>query len=342
MKVIKKLIKAILGILSLVIVLVIVLLLYITIRSDDKLINKENQPFNNSDIFDILDYTTINIDKEYENIMVLTDIHLYGIFDDKVFKYIKNMIDEETPDLIVLDGDQCFTPFNGIAYKSLIKFFDSFKIPWAPVFGNHDNFGHATKDKLSRYLVDSEYCLFEYGPSNLNSTGNYLINLSYQGQIVHSLILMDSNDKVGISGNPSVTKEQVDWYIFIINGLKNSINENIKTTLFLHVPIPEFNDAYEYGVSNDTILFGKKDEPTCSPKVNIGFFDKIKDLGSTISIISGHDHLNCFSVDYLGVRFAYALHSGYQTYGDINMMGFLSYKIDKNGSFQSNLVYYKG
>ncbi|MDR2828463.1 MAG: metallophosphoesterase [Acholeplasmatales bacterium] len=343
MRLIKKILKITLFVISGIVLTLLVLLLYISIRKDDKEIRKENYEFNSSLSFDLEKYTqTINIENEYQNILVLTDIHLYGIFDNKVYKYVTKMVNEQSPDLIVLDGDQCFTPFNYSAYKNLIKFFDSFEIPWAPVFGNHDNFGKATKDKLSRMLTDSIYCIFQYGPSNLDSAGNYVVNLSYLGNVVHSLILMDSNDKIGFTGNPSITKEQLEWYEWVIKGLQNTVNPNIKTTLFLHVPIPEFNNAYNYGIENGSIIFGGKGEKTCSPKENIGLFDKIKELGSTVSIVSGHDHLNCFSVDYEGVRFSYALHSGYGSYGSKKIMGCLVYKVYGNGDFGEVIIYYAG
>ncbi len=48
------------------------------------------------------------------------------------------MIKRENPDLIIVTGDQVLTKWNDIATQQFADFMDSFKIPWAPVFGNHD------------------------------------------------------------------------------------------------------------------------------------------------------------------------------------------------------------
>ncbi len=125
-------------------------------------------------------------------ILILTDIHFLSS-SNKTKKMVKSIVDEEQPEMIVLAGDQCFTPFNHKAYKEIVKLFDSFKIPWAPIFGNHDNFGPASKDVLSDLLLESEYCLYEYGPSNFSGAGTYVINIQVDRDVVHSFIMMDSH-----------------------------------------------------------------------------------------------------------------------------------------------------
>lgn len=105
---------------------------------------------------------------------------------------IKTLIEQEKPDLILMTGDQTWTVTQRSSIKDLIKFMDSFKIPWAPVFGNHDGEGNADKNWLADRYEESEYCLFKKGPNNIGGVGNYIINIMEGDKIVESIIMMDS------------------------------------------------------------------------------------------------------------------------------------------------------
>ena len=50
------------------------------------------------------------------------------------------MINKVQPDLITVSGDLAWAG-NYESYANLADLLDSFGIPWAPVFGNHDNQG---------------------------------------------------------------------------------------------------------------------------------------------------------------------------------------------------------
>ena len=59
----------------------------------------------------------------------------------RCFKYLRQVIERTQPDLILITGDVIYGQFDdsGEALKELVKFFDGFGIPWAPIYGNHDN-----------------------------------------------------------------------------------------------------------------------------------------------------------------------------------------------------------
>ena len=69
------------------------------------------------------------------------------------------------PDLITLTGDQTWSNENLISLTTLVRWMESYKIPWAPVFGNHD-FGNeennAVLDQLKccEYYENAKYSLF--------------------------------------------------------------------------------------------------------------------------------------------------------------------------------------
>lgn len=129
-------------------------------------------------------------------ILNLADIQYSDVYDIGKRSYteetIKTLIEQEKPDLILMTGDQTWTATQRSSIKDLIKFMDSFKIPWAPVFGNHDGEGNADKNWLADRYEESEYCLFKKGPNNIGGVGNYIINIMEGDKIVESIIMMDS------------------------------------------------------------------------------------------------------------------------------------------------------
>ena len=80
-------------------------------------------------------------------ILNLADIQYDDLYDIGQKKYteetIRQLVKETQPDLITMTGDQVWAPFQKHSQKDLIRFMDSFGIPWAPVFGNHDGEGNA-------------------------------------------------------------------------------------------------------------------------------------------------------------------------------------------------------
>jgi hypothetical protein len=147
---------------------------------------------------------------------------------------------------------------------------------------------------------------------------------------------MDSHTEA-ISANPGLEPLQVAWYSWVIDGLKKTVNQGILTTLVVHVPINEFNDAYD----NGNLLYGQKGEKSCVPSENSHIFDEILSLGSTKNIVSGHDHYNNFIISYLGVKFIYATKSGYGSYVDKNLMGCLVFKLNNQNDFDMEGFIYK-
>lgn len=311
---------------------------------------KPNNEFWLSDMkFDINDTVilTKNPDKDFK-ILNLTDIQYNDFLDIGKKQYtedtIRTVVNQEKPDLITLTGDQVWAAFTKYSIKALIKTMDSFKIPWAPVMGNHDGEGNADANKIADMYEESEYCVFKKGPNNIGGIGNYIINIKENDKIIHTLFMMDSgsgrsypdeykdnyiydkvvNDKgetedFQVGANYDFIKEsQIEWYKWAVNGIKEyNNNVMVESTAFFHIALPEYYFAYKHWEQNDfdpSIGFGEKNEDICSPKVNSGFFDVMKELGSTKNVIVGHDHVNSFSVLYQGIRLSYGLKTGDRCY----------------------------
>lgn len=49
------------------------------------------------------------------------------------------LVEVTKPDMVALPGDVLSAMASRFSINNFIKHMDSYKIPWAPVFGNHDN-----------------------------------------------------------------------------------------------------------------------------------------------------------------------------------------------------------
>ena len=61
--------------------------------------------------------------------------------EERCYDYLTETIETVAPDFIIITGDVVYGEFDdsGTALESFVSFMDGFKIPWSPVFGNHDN-----------------------------------------------------------------------------------------------------------------------------------------------------------------------------------------------------------
>ena len=109
----------------------------------------------------------------------------------KILEYtITELIRRVKPDLITISGDLAWAGCD-YSYDMLADFLDSFGIPWAPVWGNHDNQNGAEyiNGVAERYMRCS-YCLYEKG-NPLLGNGNYIISIEEDGKPIEAVFMLD-------------------------------------------------------------------------------------------------------------------------------------------------------
>ena len=269
----------------------------------------------------------------------MTDVQLTSddSFVDRfeVEELIEKLVDKTDPDLIVSVGDNAIGIFS---YEWFISFFDSFDIPWALVMGNHDGQNIPSESWASYKIIKSDNCLYKFGPEDMGH-GNYAIQIAQGNKIIHTLYLMDTHDSTDyIDGDivledvyDGLWKNQIEWYKWNVNGLNELTNSNIESTLFIHIPLPEYADAYN-AIGSDPTAFGTLNEGICHSGMNTGMFNVIKELDSTKNVICGHDHVNNFSTTYQGIRLSYATKTGTGSYYNTSIQGGSLLVIDENGT----------
>lgn len=250
----------------------------------------------------------------------LSTMEIYGEYGKIVEATIKKAVEETKPDLITLTGDNAWCK---PGYIRITQVIDSYGIPWAPVMGNHDgDNGDKEYEFWCAYqLYKADNCLFKFGPENMG-VGNYIINITENGKIIHTLYMMDthSDTSLPVGGYDHLWNNQLEWYEWAVKGTNAIAGRNIESTIFFHIPCIQYRNAWQEAAYNtETGLyenpayadsFGSNDEGICSPDYDSGFFALVKELGSTRNMVAGHDHINNSSIVYDGIRLSYSLKCG--------------------------------
>ncbi|MBR5247309.1 MAG: metallophosphoesterase [Clostridia bacterium] len=295
-------------------------------------------------------------DKDFV-VLNLADIQLseneqFDTLGKESFDMITALIEDTQPDLITLSGDNAW---GTITYDELVKFIDSFDIPWAPVMGNHDGQGCVSEFWCAYLFAEAENCLFKFGPKDMGY-GNYVINITENGRIIHTFYMMDTHSNRDYTVGESTWNDydhlwenQMEWYEWAVKGTNAIAGRNVESTVVIHIPVYEVKEVYNnnYNQENDKFTgiyalgaFGATHELPCPGGLNNGFLDLVVELGSTKNIIFGHDHVNSSSVVVDGVRLTYGLKLGKGCYYEDGMMGGTTLTINSFGKVATEHHYY--
>lgn len=276
--------------------------------------------------FDLEKIQTLKKEREDFKILMFTDTQLWIDLgkNRECYEQMDALVEKTKPDLIILPGDVLSSTASRFSINNFIKRMDSYQIPWAPVYGNHDNelLANTFNWQADKYM-SSEYCLMQKGPSNLYGCGNYVINITENNEPVYSLFMLDNGryTKYDNGSNREIYMgyEQIAWYEWNVKGIAEEAGRVVPSMTFSHFAQPEFREAVEkYGVKDEDGNYTIPEKygfgycqylPGAAP-VKSGFVDKCKELGSTKYIFCGHDHENNASISYDGITYTYGLKTG--------------------------------
>lgn len=280
------------------------------------------------------------------NTTPITDETLY----QEVFYYIEQAIEKTNPDLILMTGDIVYGEFDdsGASLCKVVAYMESFGIPWAPVFGNHDNESTKGVTWQCQQFENAEHCLFKRG--ELIGNGNYTIGIEQGGKLIKVIYMMDSNG----CGNgrtysylPSfgeynkgeklmtaegITEDQLDWLDTTCAHITGTLGYTPSKFIAFHIPIVEFSDAatnrgYQYSdrqkefkIEDPTGTdFGCKYESIRGMEVpNLWMLLKRHNFDG---VFVGHNHTNNFSIVYDGIRVTCGLKTGTHDRDRTDMLG---------------------
>ena len=315
----------------------------------------------------------INPDGSYSQddftIVLATDLHIDRDKElvNKTVGMLVQHLEAVKPDLLILTGDIIVTDHQQIDSVQFAQLLEEMGIYWAFVFGNHE----AREEKefhkyfMLKNMAKFEHCLTKFGPSELFGYGNFFINImNGPHSLLKSFAFFDSGrdiyerylDEYGLTKDyvnsyDFIKTNQINWYVNKIKSLKNEYGEDVKSMLFMHIPIPEYAEPMDFdenaqpipaGKPNEKgeLLYGEMHEAVGCSRYNSGLFDAAKEAGAE-AFFAGHDHINDYDVLYKGVRLIYVQMGGYEIYSmdkfDLPesewMQGATVMKIHNDGSF---------
>lgn len=256
--------------------------------------------------------------------------------DKVLFDVMRDTIAQTNPDLILVTGDLIYGEFDdaGTSFLKLIEVMDSFRIPWAPVYGNHENESKKGVVWQNEQLVNSTYCLFN-PRHEIGGNGNYSIGLSRNGSLERVVYMLDSNycseapkediENGNIIPTPGFTDAQLEWYRSLALRVNTVAGKTIPSIVGFHVPPKEIllgakaacyqegddSSAIQYTIGKDNVA---QDGDTGFKKGGFGHLiasmsDLMNEVGSDGAFF-GHVHLCSTSISYAGIRWTFGLKTG--------------------------------
>ena len=257
-------------------------------------------------------------------ILQLTDLHLQiekPQEHDKSLGRIDHIIKAEKPDFIAITGDVVTgnRETRVQMWDKVLAFLDSYRIPYAIAYGNHDAEGSMTRPEMSQNIIKKgKYCV-----NTLNDKGELAdIRIPVKPSDRKScadpldIYMLDSHDYPHKQGYEEGKYGKYAWFKFdqicwfrqqceaatAANG-----GVNVPSLVFFHIPLREFNEAYANGA------IGTKGESGGESMINAGMFCAMLETGNTMGVFVGHDHDDTYITSHYGIALGYGGFSGDDT-----------------------------
>lgn len=252
-------------------------------------------------------------------ILKFNDTHfINGTCDDdkKTLNGIETALKTEKYDLVVVDGDLIEGYNKKISfnkYKALDAFaalMEKYGANWAYVPGNNDGQKDGTNEEIIAYLLQYPHFICA-NEEKLTGSSQYFIELTKDGKTVHQLAFLDSLSLDENKKYDYIKEDQIDWLI-------NRIEEKgVYTSVFFHMPTPEFKTAIENGTAYDGYPFS--DEYAVDDVKGNSLFDSKTAGCDLISMVSvGHVHSDDVAYFHNSRWYHLSRMSGYGAVGSKN------------------------
>lgn len=260
---------------------------------------------------------------------------------------IELIVSREDPDLVLFAGDNSLSCTTQTVLRNYITamtgYLEENQIPWAHVYGNHDDEGALSREKQQVVYEEFPYCMSQAGPEDIKGVGNYVIPVYSSDESrtdpIFSVWGLDSGGYVtdkGLAGRQATLDNtmyqgqrgstyaympftQIRWYYNTSEEIEAYAGHQVPGMMFFHIPLQEF---YEIWLNQEqTGTEGTKQDPVCAGPLNSGMFTAMVERDDIKAVVCGHDHINDYAGEFCGIKLCYASNIGYDTYRDEAMMG---------------------
>ena len=232
-------------------------------------------------------------------------------------------------------------------------------IPFAMIYGNHDDMNDVSKKEQFSLYRAYECCLAMNDSDPAVDCDTFHIPIcSSDGKPLWNIYMLDSawNDETGQYWR--IKEETVVWYRRTSEQLKKENDGNpVPSLLFLHEPLPQIRDLFiscdkkypgavydrdEWLCIDPSKASGVIGEPVSPCEDPFGLYEAIKEQNDVLAVISGHDHLNCFDGRTNdGVRMIQTAAASFRCYGGrVRGVRLFTLRKDDPCKFQSQFFTY--
>ena len=275
-------------------------------------------------------------------ILMVSDIHGgVGYAEKETVDSMQELVDRNHPNLVILGGDTAGPGRIHVENEAALHFvldgitspMEKAGIPWAHVYGNHDNNFGLPNERQQAVYEAYPHCISKAGPEEISGVGNYVLPVwdASGKEILWNLFCLDSHrgmtEFAGQCGFPEDTEfldpeggraqyspgmvyfDQIMWYWETSKALEQYMGGRIPALMFLHIPLREhklvLKNREACGFTGNQL-----GEEECPP-LNNGLFSACLQRGDVKGIFCGHVHLNDFCGKYCGIMLG---HDGYMSY----------------------------
>ena len=257
------------------------------------------------------------------NVLQFTDIHWnYSTNIKEASAFLTNTVNVAKAraghiDLIEITGDSLLVANKKMA-TTLYDLVESWEIPWAFTFGNHDYEGEWSEAWMNNLVSSSKY---EHAvlPEAVNKEddvdgfSNYVINVKRNNKVEWQIFNIDTHNLVEEFGSYDydfIHENQVKWYEEEAQLAKqNNGGESVPSIAFFHIPPTDIYDFEKDG----TLVGGIKDEKFC-PGEHASEFVKTAKENNCRGMFFGHDHSNDIVWKKDSIVFGYGVKANTELY----------------------------
>lgn len=290
-----------------------------------------------------------------------------------MFKMLNRAYDKVKPDLVVLTGDNILgnhlddAPIgkrkNVKTKKGLLKRMskalglvldpiEKRKIPFAFIYGNHDDMNIISKKEQAEIYGKYQYCVPYNTEDDSVECDTYCIPIlaSDSDKMKYNLWMLDSagSDENGKPVFSRVQPETIEWYENKSRQLRLENNGPVMSLMFQHIPIGEISELYEKCNADDSGAIkisedeyvrldkgkakGFAFEIEKNKEADHGQLKALKKCGDVCGIVFGHDHMNSFTGKLDGVNIIQTPGASFRSYGNMISRGVRVFVIDENNT----------
>lgn len=304
-------------------------------------------------------------------IMQVSDAQDMHIPRRGMFKMLNKMYDKVNPDLIVLTGDNILgnhlndarignrktaTSKEGTTKRMkkalgyLLEPIEKRNIPFAFIFGNHDDMNCLSKEEQASIFASYGHCIpYENEDKNVGC-GNYNVPIydSKGDKLKYNLWMIDTSeaDEKGNNVFCGVQPQTLSWYERKSRELEIQNGSPVMSLMFQHIPTLETVEFFKecqkedkgavinpangrYYCLDTEKASGYAFEYPSMVTEDYGQLDALRRRGDVCALVFGHDHTNSFTGEIDGVNIIQTSGASFRSYGNMISRGVRVFEIDE-------------